>query len=165
MLVLLWDASAFAKRYLPEIGSPTVAALLTSPFVGEHVSTFLGFAETAAIIRRSFNRGVLPVHGFHYSRALLRTEVLANPVFGLVSVEDADYLLAVDLVDRHNLNASDAAVLNVLLRTSQVQCNSVLIASDRRLLRAAQAEGLQVLNPEQVAPDDLPTLLASLAGP
>lgn len=164
MLVLLWDASALAKRYLPEIGSPVVAALLTSPVVTEHVSTFLGFAEAAAIIRRSFNRGVLPADRFHDARALLRTEVLANPVFDLASVEDADYLLGVDLLDRHNLNASDAALLNVFLRVSQARANSVLIAADRRLLRAAQAEGLQVLDPEQVALDDLPALLESLTG-
>jgi hypothetical protein len=39
---------------------------------------------------------------------------------------------------------------------------SVLVASDQRLLRAAKAEGLEVLNPESVQAVDVPAFLAAL---
>jgi len=39
---------------------------------------------------------------------------------------------------------------------------SVLAASDQRLLRAAKAEGLEVLNPETVNAADIPAFLAAL---
>ena len=39
---------------------------------------------------------------------------------------------------------------------------SVLVASDQRLLRAAKAEGLEVLNPESVQPVDVPAFFAAL---
>ena len=39
---------------------------------------------------------------------------------------------------------------------------SVLVASDKRLLRAAKAEGLEVLNPETVQAADIPAFLAAL---
>jgi hypothetical protein len=46
-----------------------------------------------------------------------------------------------------------------LLRASAV---SVLVASDQRLLRAAKADGLEVLNPESVSATDVPAFLAAL---
>jgi hypothetical protein len=84
MPVLLWDASALAKRYSPELGSDTVDA-----------------ATLAACLRHS------------------KTPTIAGqPV--------------------------------------------VLIGSDHRLLRAAQAEGLMVLNPERLPAGDVQRFLASL---
>ena len=51
-------------------------------------------------------------------------------------------------------------------RHGLVQCDSaavsVLVASDKRLLRAAKAEGLEVLNPETVQAADIPAFLAAL---
>ena len=38
----------------------------------------------------------------------------------------------------------------------------VLVASDKRLLRAAELEGLRTLNPEVTALEDVPAFLASL---
>ncbi len=53
----------------------------------------------------------------------------------------------------HNINSADVAILSTYLqfqRASRVPC--LLVASDKQLLRAAQAEGLNVLNPEEVTP-------------
>jgi hypothetical protein len=38
------------------------------------------------------------------------------------------------------------------------QVNNVLVASDRRLLRAARAEGLAAIDPEQSGPDEVAVL-------
>jgi hypothetical protein len=79
----LWDASAFAKRFVAEIGSQTVNTLFVAVPRGQMATTIIGY------------------------QAFLK----------------------------------DAG----LMRSSAV---SVLVASDQRLLRAAKAEGLEVLNPE-----------------
>ncbi len=58
-----------------------------------------------------------------------------------------------DLIETYSLNSVDAMVLRSALDVAAERHNIgdvlVLVASDQRLLRAAQAEGLQIFNPEQ----------------
>jgi hypothetical protein len=53
----LWDASALAKRYAPEVGTATVNSLFTHQPRLAMVTTFPGYAETAASLRRRLDRG------------------------------------------------------------------------------------------------------------
>jgi len=55
MVILLWDASALAKHYAPEIGSETVDALLASVPAAQPVSTAVSYAEIYSILLRKFN--------------------------------------------------------------------------------------------------------------
>jgi predicted nucleic acid-binding protein len=57
MPVLLWDASALAKRYSPELGSDTVDALFHAVPSAQMVTTFQGYAETLSVLVRKRNRG------------------------------------------------------------------------------------------------------------
>ncbi len=167
MIYVLWDASSLVKNYLVETGSATVDALLVGCPGARMVSTLFGYAEVAAILRRKLNVHHLTQVDFADARARLRQDVLLSPGFVLLSVGDDDVLDGVTLTDRHNLNTSDAAMLVAFLRyardpaTGTPRC--VLVAADQRLLRAAAAEGLATLNPEVVAPDALPAVLASLS--
>ena len=56
------------------------------------------------------------------------------------------------LIETHSLNSVDAMVLRSALDIATELRNTgnrlVLVASDQRLLRAAQTEGLLVFNPE-----------------
>lgn len=161
---LLWDASGLAKRYYTEAGSETVHALFGfSPLLSMTV-TYIGYAETAAILRRKRNSRHITAEDFQSSRLFLRTEVLFGSQFGLLTVDDTDFLNGIALTDRHNLNTSDAAILSAYLRYAQAQAVNapvcILVASDQRLLRAAASEGLQILNPERVSDADVPPLLA-----
>jgi hypothetical protein len=67
---------------------------------------------------------------------------------------------------QHNLNATDAAILTMLLDYVQAlppgSPTCVLVSADKRLLRAADAEGLATLDPEAIPAADVPTMLASL---
>lgn len=68
-------------------------------------------------------------------------------------------------VRRHNLNATDAAILTMLLDYVAAAPSGgplVVVASDRRLVRAAEAEGLRALNPETLPAADVPAFLAGL---
>jgi len=128
--------------------------------------TFIGYAETAAILRRKRNQGDLSPAEFTQARILLRDQVLINPDFTLLSVNDADFLDGIALTERHNINTSDAAILSSYLRYARSQPPGtppcLLVASYRRLLRAAEAEGLRALNPELLPPADIPALFAGL---
>lgn len=76
-----------------------------------------------------------------------------------------DILGGIDLIDRHNLNSTDASVLKSFPSFVQAQPAAtafVLVAADQRLLRAAQVEGVQTLNPELIADADVPAFLAAL---
>ena len=161
---LYWDASALAKRYLIEDGTDVVLRLFNIGTT-QMSASLLGYAETAAILRRKFTQRAVGLREFNYSRLLLEREVLLNPDFTLFSVSDSDLLDGILLTDQHNLNTSDAAILAAFLRrirTAPVNSIPVLIASDRRLLRAAALEGLRTLDPAAVALADLSSTLASL---
>jgi len=166
MPVLLWDASALSKRHIGETGSAVVNALFAIVATADMRVTVVGFAETAAIFRRKLNQGSLAAAEFQIARQGLRHEVLHDLGFELLSVTDADFLDGIDLVDRHNLNSTDAAILALFLRYVRSQPPGspacVLVAADRRLLRAAALEGLPTLNPEALAPTDVPAYLAAL---
>lgn len=161
---LLWDASGLAKRYYSEAGTAIVNALFSAAPASVMAVTYIGYAETAALLRRKLNQRAIDFPAFQQAHLLLETEALLSTAFRLVSVDDSDVLAGVALTDLHNINASDAAILSAYLRYTQARPpdapRCLLVASDQRLIRAAQAEGLHTLNPELVTLPDLAALLA-----
>jgi hypothetical protein len=79
-----------------------------------------------------------------------------------MSVSDAAVFGSISVMRKHNLNATDAALLALLLRHTAGEGAPafVVIASDKRLLRAATAEGFLVCNPEETSPDEALTLIS-----
>ena len=59
MPVLLWDASGLAKRYVAEVGTPTVNALFTAHPRPPMGTTAIGYAETFSTLLRHRNRGAI----------------------------------------------------------------------------------------------------------
>jgi predicted nucleic acid-binding protein len=164
MAAVFWDASALAKRYAVEVGSDTADALFAALQPSQMITTVWGYAETFSILLRSFNRGRLDRATFVTAVSALKQEIIDHPDLGFLAVEDAAVLAGLPLMRRHNLNVTDATLLAVLLRYTQAQPPAaprcVLVAADHRLLRAAEVEGVPVLNPEQVGPADVPSLFA-----
>jgi len=72
---------------------------------------------------------------------------------------------AIPLLDKYAINANDAIVLQTaldLVAQWRTDGNTlVLVASDQRLLKAAQAEGVLTFDPETQTEAALDTLLAS----
>jgi len=98
-------------------------------------------------------------------QAALQDEVVDSGRFHFLPLDDATIFASPLMMQRHNLNAADAAILTLLLGlvTNLPPGNAlVLVAADTRLLRAGAAEGLATLNPETVAAADVPALLAAL---
>ena len=111
MAQLLWDASSLAKRYVPELGSATVDALFAAMPGVSMVCTVLGYAETAAVLRRRFNQGALSLIEFRNARLLLEREMLDPSGTTMLSVDDVAFLAGITLGDQYDLNASDAAIM------------------------------------------------------
>jgi predicted nucleic acid-binding protein len=145
------DASAFVKRYTVEPGSAAVSLLVEDLLPARPVrllTSWLGFLEIVAVLNRHRNDGRLGDRLFQQALLPLTDDVAAR---------------ALDLVVRHNLNASDALYLRQMLDW-QAGCDPqteslALIAADERLLRAAQAEGITTLDPETADPDTVERLL------
>lgn len=134
--MIYFDASALTKRYAPETGE----ALVNEVFR-------LVPSET------------------HFNQALLdfNAEVTDSGSFLKISVDDNLIYSAIALLHAHNLNATDTVVLRAALNLraalKQQGEDLVLWASDKRLARAARAEGITVFDPETETVDALRQLL------
>ena len=162
----LWDASALAKRYALETGSETVEGIFNSLRPADMVTTFLSYAETFSLLLRKHNRGDVSATVFSAAVRSLQAETVASDDFNLLAITDRDIVTGVGYMRKYNVNSSDAAILAAFLRYADGQTpgspTCFLVAADQRLLRAASAEGLATLNPESVAPADVPALLSNL---
>jgi predicted nucleic acid-binding protein len=162
---LFWDASALAKRFVGESGSQTVNALFAAVPSAQMVTTISSYSETFAALLRKHNQGVLSAPALSIAQAALRNEIIDDPCFTVLGIDFDDFLDALDLIKRHNLNSSDATLLRAFLRHTHVlgaSPTAILVATDQRLLRAAGAEGMHVLNPEIVVDVDATAFLAAL---
>lgn len=153
MAVVFWDASGLAKRYTEEAGRTTVNAVFAAVTSRDMFVTPLGYAETYSILLRKHNRGILDARAFVTATSALRVEVLDDRDFGILSISDSLFFGSLSLMQAHNINSADAAILATYLRFQRsISELCLLVASDKRLLRAAEAEGLTGLNPEEVSP-------------
>lgn len=167
MVILLWDASALAKRYAPEVGSDTVDALFAAIPKAQMVSSSVSYAEIVSLLLRKFNRAAIDRATFDTAKSSLRLELINDPDFVLLSIEDAAFYKGIALMEKHNLNATDSALL--ILFQSYIQTFApdsgvkfLLVAADERLVRTAQAEGIQAINPEMLPAADVPSYLNML---
>lgn len=162
MSTLFWDASGLAKCYTEEAGNDTAEALMRQKPAPRMVTTLWGYAETFSLLLRQHNGGRLK-SSFPVTTSALRNDIIVLPRFDLLAVTDADVLLSVTHIQRHNINATDAALLATLLRYTRVTGEAcALVAADARFCRAASAEGLAAFNPELLPVADVPAFLASL---
>ncbi len=149
---IFWDASGLVKRYYKEAGRETVNAVYSAVPSRQMFLTPWGYAETYSILLRKRNGGILDSRAFVMATNALRAEVLGDPDFGLLSVSDALVFGSLSLMQAHNVNSADAAILATFLRFQRLSPDPcLLVASDKRLLGAAEAEGLPGLNPEEVS--------------
>lgn len=166
MLVLFWDASALAKRYVPELGRQTVAELFLLAAADIKIVTTLGYAEVYSILLRRRNRREIREATFRAARTVLRSDIAQGRVLTLLSLTDSAIFAGLSLMDRYNLNATDASFLALVLQYRDALPSGsptcLLVAADQRLVAAARGEGLAALNPETVAAADVSAFLAFL---
>ncbi len=158
------DASALVKRYIVETGSPLTNYLLDNVTKSRLMALYIGIGEVTSVIVRRHNAGAINDADFVQALANFKAEVADAPDFLLKSVEDSIVRASLDFIEHHSINATDAIVLRSALDVADALRNAgddlVLVASDARLVRAAQLEGLVTFNPELDTQAQLDALIA-----
>ena len=159
------DASALAKRYVPERGSALVDAILDTVPANQIYVLNIGAGEVVSILVRKRNAGIISVLAFGQAVAIFDAEIVRAPDISKVSVTSRLVTSSFPLIVAHAINSTDAIALKSALaiarRLRAAGDDLILVASDLRLLRAAQAEGLKTFNPD--SQDH--TALVALLGP
>src|SRR5262249_17168327 len=157
------DASALGKRYVLEKGTPLVNHLFQHAPRNRLICLTLGTLEVVSILVRKVNTGLLLPAEFRTALTSLQNEVVLDLAVAKVTATDLLVSAAVPLVQKHFVNATDAVILRSALDlATQFRAaggDLVLVTSDQRLLKAAQAEGLLTFDPETQSQTDLDTLL------
>jgi predicted nucleic acid-binding protein len=165
MNVFFLDGSALGKRYVAEPGTPLVDHLLDHVAADRLIVLNVGFAEVVSILVRRRNAGVLSNATFSQALLHLGQEIIHAANLRKVEPTNPLVIAALNHIQNHSVNSTDAIVLHAALGVAHILRTRgddlVLVASDQRLLRAAQAEGLATFDPE--SQDQ--AALAALIGP
>ncbi len=140
---LYLDTSALVKLYVEEEGSQLVRdAVARAQLVA---TSTVGYLEARSAFVRRRHEGALPAAGYRRSMRELEADWAR---YLLVEVTEAVLGRAAQLAERHRLRAYDALHLaSALVLESRLAERVIFACWDRRLERAARAEGLEVLRP------------------
>jgi predicted nucleic acid-binding protein len=165
--IVLWiyfDASALVKRYSSEDGTELVNELFHRLPVEQMTCAVIGILEIISVLVRKRNDGRLSTKLFTQAMVELNQEIIEDEAFSIASVDDDLILSALHLIAQYNINATDAIILRSCLNLQQVlqdqEHRLVLWSCDKRLLRAAQHEGVDVFDPEVETKAQLQILLS-----
>ncbi|MBI4788197.1 MAG: type II toxin-antitoxin system VapC family toxin [Chloroflexi bacterium] len=157
---LYFDGSALAKHYTAEKGTAIVDQIIGLVHPKQIVISIWGVAEVVAVLNRKRNVKSIAADEF----ALLMVNLLERAEdFWDIKADSEDVRTSFPLIVEHNINATDALHLHLALKVKQLveQFESMvgLVTSDQRLLKAAKAEGLTTIDPEQISEGELKKML------
>ena len=165
MIWVYFDASALIKRYFLEDGTELVNELFHQLPVEQMTCAVIGILEIISVLVRKRNDGRLSPKLFTQAMVELNQEIIEAAAFPIASVDDDLILSALDLIAQYSINATDAIVLRSCLNMQGALQNKgdrlVLWSCDKRLIRAAQYEGIEVFDPEIETKANLQTLLST----
>jgi uncharacterized protein len=144
------DNSALVKRHIPEIGSQWIEQEFDAASGNKVISTKLSVVEVlSAMNRRKREASISTTDYTKFSNDFL---AFVETEYEVAELSDAVLLEAQRLFENFPLRAGDAIQLaSALLANAQLQSaklpSLIFLASDARLLNAAQSEGLQTDNP------------------
>lgn len=138
------DTSALIKRFVDEKGSSFVQAIVTRR--GPIATAKIAYAEVFAGLTRKMREGHLSSAQYYLACRQFEGDWQA---YIRVELHDDLLLLARDLIRRYPLKGFDAVHLaSALSLNNAIDEEVTFAAADRRILRAADAEGLRAVNVE-----------------
>lgn len=143
------DASALVKRYIDEIGSDWIRALLDIPEASFFMAHFFMVEVTGAFTRRIREELLTPAD-YRELQNMFQADCVDS--YNVITAVGEIIDLAKGLLEKHLLRALDAIHLATALTANQwLLANDLspltFLCADNRLLAAAAAEGLTVDNP------------------
>ena len=146
------DASACAKRYIAEKGTPLVNYLFDCVPLRRMFCLLEGSGEIIFVFVRRRNEGKITTTFFNQIRHHFETEFVKSSEVEQVLPTEDQITTSWEFIEKHSLNSTDAIILQCVLdKANQLRMTGrdlILVSSDKRLLRATQNEGLLTFNPE-----------------
>jgi uncharacterized protein len=145
------DSSAIVKRHIPEIGSVWVEQEFDAASGNRVITSKLTIIEVlSAMNRRQREASISITEYLQFSADFLD---LAQTDYRIFELTDDVLLEAQRLLETHPLRTGDAIQLaSALIANAQLQSANlpalIFLASDARLLTAANSEGLQTDDPQ-----------------
>jgi len=137
--VIYLDTSALVKRYVEERGSDVIQGLFRKENV---ITSKVSYVEALAAFSRRRREGFIPPDRYIYVCSSFDLEWEAYTV---VELSDGILKFTRELISKHPLRALPAIHLASALIIRQ---KMMFVSSDKILLKAAEKESLNVLNPE-----------------
>jgi len=164
MAPFYFDSSALVKYYLVEPGTLWVRSIIdrqvNSDWEHEIATSILSVAEVvSAFVRR---RRMKEISSELYAGIISRFLREGRRRCQLAGASETVVNLAAELIQRHPLRAYDAVQLATALRLNQVLLENRLppltfVSADAVLCQTAEAEGVAVVNPNELANELLAT--------
>ncbi len=144
------DSSALAKRYVEELGSKALRAMLDGATGCRIVIARITCVELASALTRRLRVGEIAAGDAADARADLAADM--DREFRIVELTEPIAMDAMALAERHALRAYDAVQLATALHVNQVARGAGLesvpmVSNDVELNVAAEREGLAVIDP------------------
>jgi predicted nucleic acid-binding protein len=143
--MIYFDTSALVKRYLKEDGSEIVGSIVTQQKV--IATSKLAYPEMLSALMRKHRAGEIQKKPLDLIIGQFETDWEK-----LVIVEFHDELLEIikSLIGKYPLRGADAVHLSSAMWLQQsTKARLTFITSDIDLLSAAQAEDLEIINPQE----------------
>jgi len=153
------DASALAKRYAKEPGTALVNDLFGKTERSQFIVFNIGLAEIVALLVRKKNAGRITDEACLHGIALLTSEFVDDARVAKLIADQPLVSSAFALIMKHSLNSTDAVILAACKDLDAGRHLTVLVSSDQRLIKAAQAEGLLTFDSEDNSPQELEALV------
>ena len=147
MALYYLETSALVKLYVQEPGTERLLRLAGRTNNHRFAVLVLARAEVHSAVRRRQREG--DIEASIADRLLIRFDQHLESRFIKQVLNDPLIDLATSLVDRHALRAYDAIQLAgcLVLKTNSASDEPSFVCSDRRLLEAAENEGLACFDP------------------
>lgn len=147
-MIHFFDSSAPLKLFFEEPGTVQLRRLFEPLETPGKALSVIGALEVRSAIRRRERTGEIPSAAAAEILGLFEEECLR---MSFQPINEVALAQAKEAVDRHPLRSLDAIQLGSCLAVRQNSGGKsvVFVCSDRRLLDAAVAEGLEVLNPTE----------------
>lgn len=151
MAEFYFDSSAFAKRYVSELGSTWVQSLVTPRARHTIFTVWITGAEIVAALARRARVGTIAAGSVAAAIARFKRDFRSR--YQLIAASEALIESAMALAERHGLRGYDSVQLAAALELHTVQRRLSLpaitfVSADRQLNTVATAEGLAVETPD-----------------
>lgn len=146
--MIYMDSSALVKKYFEEKGSEKIKSLLEGNVA---ITSKLAYPELLSAFTRKHRSK--DISGTDYRRALNDLESDWTAML-IIDFQDELFPIIKRTLEKYHLKGADSVHLSsALWLEEKSKQDIVFVASDFNLLKAAKAEKLKTLNPQ----DDLPT--------